>query len=147
MRVRERPLALWVLILVLSQLAVRAFVGGTALVLDPSGAVIGLSPRELDPLPFETFRVPGLVLASALGVYPAVACYWLAAGRPRAWFAATSVGLVLLCWLLVEAVTGFDRPTMALNLGTAVAALGLSVHPAVRDPSSATDGREPPSGD
>lgn len=147
MRVRERPLALWVLVLVLGQLAVRAFIGGMALLLDPSGAVVGLDPRELDPLPFETFRGPGLVLASALGGYPVVVCYWLAAGRRRAWLAATSVGLALLCWLLVEVVAGFDRPTVALNLGTAVATLGLSLHPAVRDPSSATDGREPRSDD
>lgn len=128
MRVRERPLTVWVLVLVLGQLAVRAALGGTALLLDPSGAVVGLDPRELDPLPFETFRVPGAVLAGVLGVYPAVVCYWIGAGRRRAWLAATSVGVALLCWLLVEAVVGFDRPTTVLNLATALTTLGLSVH-------------------
>lgn len=132
-RVRERPPVVWALLLVLGQLAVRATVGGTALLLDPSGALVGLNPGELDPLPFGTFLVPGLMLAGALGLFPAVVCYWLAAGWRRAPLAAAGVGVALFGWLLVEAVAGFDRPTAALNLATAVATLALAAHPSVRN--------------
>jgi hypothetical protein len=133
MRLRGRPASLWLLIAVLGQLSLRALVGGAALIAAPSGRIVGLSTDALGRAPFADYLVPGVVLFAAFGVAPAVVCHALYAGRRRAPAAAAAVGLGLLCWLAVEALAGFDRPTMWLNLATALAALALASRPSVRD--------------
>jgi hypothetical protein len=132
-RVRGRPLLLWVLVALLGQLAVRALAGGTALVLAPSGRLVGLSREPLAATPFGDFLVPGLVLVVMFGVAPAVVSYGLVARRPWAWRAAVGAGVALLVWLLVEVAVGFVRSTVALNLGTAVGILALAARRAVGD--------------
>jgi hypothetical protein len=129
---REPPLAVWTLLVVLAQLAGRALIGGAALVVAPSGAIIGLSPTRLAGTPFETFLWPGLILAGVLGVYPAVVGYAVYTRRWWGWLAGLSVAVALLGWLLVEMLVGYARPTVWLNLATAVAILWLARHPAVR---------------
>ncbi|MDY6818405.1 MAG: hypothetical protein SVG88_07065 [Halobacteriales archaeon] len=129
---RDRPRSFWLLILLVGQLAVRAFVGGTALVVVPSGRLIGLSTVPLDNTPFRTFFMPGLVLLLAFGVTPVVVCYGLYTNRWWAWPAVIIVALALLVWVIVEVAVGFARPTVFLNLGTAVGMLGVAMYPAVR---------------
>jgi hypothetical protein len=131
MRVRGRPLASWALIAVLAQLSVRGIAGGTALVAAPSGRLVGLTVDGLARTPFPDYRLPGLVLLVAFGLAPAAACYALSARLPRAPAAAAAVGAALLCWLLVEALAGFERPTMWPNLATAVAVVALASRPSV----------------
>lgn len=132
MRARGRPVALWGLLAVLGQLAVRALLGGGALVIAPSGEMIGLSPASLGGTPFDDFIVPGVILLVVFGLSPLIVCYALYKRRRRAWLAATSIGFMLLVWLLIEALVGIDRPTMLLNLLTAGALLVLALHPSVR---------------
>ncbi|TKX86033.1 hypothetical protein EXE43_10510 [Halorubrum sp. SS5] len=139
MRPRGRHPETLALIAVLAQLSARALVGGAALIAAPSGRIVGLSTDALDRTPFGDYLVPGIVLFAVFGVGSGAVCYGLYAGRERAPAAAAAVGLALLGWLAVEALAGFDRPTLWLNLATAVAAVALATRPAVRD-----DGREAP---
>lgn len=120
------------LLVVIGQLAVRALVGGGALVLAPSGALVGLSTDTLTGTPFSDFLVPGLILVVVLGLYPAFVCYVLYTERKWGWVGAVSVAVALSVWVTVELVVGFDRPTKYLNLLTAGAILVLAVHPSVR---------------
>ena len=48
--------------------AACALIGGGFMISDPSGALLGLSPRLLEGLPFRTFLVPGLVMVAANAV-------------------------------------------------------------------------------
>lgn len=132
MSVRGRPLALWFLLAVLLQLTVRGFLGGLVLLVDPSGDAVGLSTATLAGTPFVDFRLPGLVLATVLGLVPGVVSYGLVVRRRWAWPGAVAVGVALLVWLGVEVAVGFHRPTVFLNLATALAAVGIALHPAVR---------------
>lgn len=132
MRLRDRPLGHWLLVAALAQLSVRALAGGSALVADPSGGLVGLSTATLDGTPFGDFLVPGLVLAGVFGLLPAVAAAALLARPWWGWFASTVVAVALVVWVLVEVAAGFVRPTVALNLGTAAAIAVLAVHLSVR---------------
>jgi len=117
---------------VLASLVVRAFAGGTALVVDPSGGIVGVPATPLAGTPFADFLFPGLVLLTAFGVAPLAAAALLYRRHGRGWVAAAGVGVALAVWVGVEVAVGFDRPTVALNLGTAAALVALAVHPAVR---------------
>ncbi|WP_348612583.1 hypothetical protein [Halobaculum rarum] len=132
MRVRGRPIVLWGLLAVLGQLSVRALVGGVALLLMPSGELVGLSTAPLDGTPFGSFLVPGITLVAVFGLVPAIVCYAVYTRRRWGWLVAVGVAVAMLAWLLVEAAVGFDRPTVLLNLGTAGAILVLASHPSVR---------------
>ncbi|MEF8827190.1 MAG: hypothetical protein V5A27_12755 [Halapricum sp.] len=132
MRIHGRPGILWVLLAVLGQLSVRATIGGGALLLSPSGGIVGLSTVQLDGTPFGDFLVPGFVLLVVFGLVPAIVCYALYTRQQWGWLASVGVAVALLIWVLVEVTVGFDRPTVYLNLGTAGTILVIAVHPAVR---------------
>jgi hypothetical protein len=132
LRFRGRPAILWVLLAVLGQLAVRAAIGGVALLVVPSGGIVGLTSAPLDRTPFGNFLVPGIILFVGFGLVPAVVCYALYTRRWWGWPASVGVAIAMLVWVLVEVSVGFDRPTVSLNLATAGAILVLAFHPAVR---------------
>jgi len=132
MRIRGRPAILWVLLAVLGQLAVRAAIGGGALLLAPSGEIVGLSSAPLHRTPFGDFLVPGIILFVVFGLAPAVVCYALYTRRWWGWATSVGVAVAMLVWVLVEVNVGFARPTIYLNLATAGAILVLAIHPAVR---------------
>lgn len=138
MHFRQRSFVRWALLVTIGQLAVRALIGGGALIVDPSGAVVGLSRATLEGTPFSDFLVPGLVLAGALGLYPTFVCYGLYKRRTWAWMGAVSVAVVLAVWLAVQLAVGYDRPTTYLNVLTAGVILVLAVHPSVRRPDEPT---------
>jgi hypothetical protein len=43
--------------------------------------------------------------------------------------------VALLAWVVVEVALGFARPTVSLNVGTAVGIGGVALHPAARHDS------------
>nr|NIQ57495.1 hypothetical protein [Gemmatimonadota bacterium]NIS34271.1 hypothetical protein [Actinomycetota bacterium]NIU69053.1 hypothetical protein [Actinomycetota bacterium]NIW30912.1 hypothetical protein [Actinomycetota bacterium]NIX23286.1 hypothetical protein [Actinomycetota bacterium] len=110
----------------------RGTIGGLALLVDPSGALVGLPTAPLASTPFADFLVPGLVLGLLFGVGSALAGYGLLARRGWATPAAAAVALALVAWLAVEVAVGFHRPTVYLNLATAAGVLALSRHRPVR---------------
>lgn len=138
MHVRRASVLRWALLAVLGQLVVRALAGGAALLLAPSGALVGLSTDALHETPFVDFLVPGLVLALVLGVYPTLVWYAIYTRRRWGWIGAVSVALALSVWVAVEVAVGFDRPTNYLNLLTAAAILLLAAQPPIRHPSRKT---------
>lgn len=129
---RDRPLVHWILLLVLGQLSIRALIGGTALLLAPSGRIVGLSTTTLAGTPFKNYIVPGLILLVAFGVAPSIVSVALHRDRRWGWVGAVVVGFALIGWILVEVALGFERPTLYVNLATAGAMIGLSTHPSVR---------------
>jgi hypothetical protein len=132
MRIHRPPTIVWILLILLGQLSARALIGGGAMLMAPSGRVVGLSTTPLNGTPFRDFFVPGIVLFVVFGFAPAVTCYALYTRRRWGWLASIGVAVALVVWILVEVAIGFGRPTIYLNLGTAGAILVLASHPSVR---------------
>lgn len=131
----ERPTAVWALLGVLLFQGVSGVGGGTGLVLDPSGASLGIPGTWLEGSPFPDYLVPGVVLLALLGVGPLVVAWGV--WRRRSWGRGGSllVGAALLVWLGVEvAVIGYqaEPPLQAVYGAVAVVLLGLSLSPPVR---------------
>lgn len=133
MRIHDRPVGLWVLFAVLGQLSVRALIGGVALMITPSGAIVSLSTAPLEGTPFDDFLLPGIVLFVVFGIGPANVSYGLYTRRWWGWLAGVGVAVALVVWVFVEVAVGFTRPTIYLNLGTAGAIIVLASFPSVRD--------------
>ena len=132
MSVRGRPVSFWLLLLLLGQLSVRALAGGTALLVSPSGELVGLPTGPLNNAPIENFLLPGLALFLVFGLGSSVVCYGLYTRRRWAWSGAIGVALALLVWVVIEVAVGFARPTLSLNVATAVSIAGAALSPAVR---------------
>lgn len=132
MSVRGRPITFWLLLLLLGQLSVRALVGGTALLVAPSGELVGLPAEPLDNAPIGDFLLPGLALFLLFGLVSSIVCYGLYTRRQWAWSGAVGVALALLAWVVAEVVVGFARPTLTLNVATAVGIAVAALSPAVR---------------
>ncbi len=59
-----------ILLLLLAFLGLGAFFGGGALIISPSGKLLGMPLSMLDNSPFNNFLLPGIILFTVLGVAP-----------------------------------------------------------------------------
>jgi hypothetical protein len=114
--------------------------GGLGLVMDPTGATIGLPLESLKGSPFPDFLVPGLVLLTLLGVGPLLVALGLLRGRTWAWPASLGVGAMLLVWLAVQILVVGYQPEPPLQLiygmvGMVILALASFPVGATVDPS------------
>lgn len=76
--------------------------GGVAMLLDPSGAGMGLPLELLEGLPISNFILPGLFLISVMGIAPLGITCGLWKDLPWAWTAAVVQGIVLLLWICLQ---------------------------------------------
>ncbi|CAH8712942.1 hypothetical protein M5W83_25140 [Paenibacillus thiaminolyticus] len=74
---QQKNAACWVLYALHLLLAIGAVFGGTALVIDPSGRLLGVTLSILNTSPFTNFLIPGLILLIMLGIGPLLICYAL----------------------------------------------------------------------
>ena len=120
----KRPIPLWILIFWLVLLAFGGLYGGIAMLLDPSGGILGMS-EVLPLLPVSNYILPGLFLFFVMGALPLLLAYALLA-RPKwtrlesvvqlpeyywAWTGTVVLGVALAVWLIVEGMLiGFKWP-------------------------------------
>jgi hypothetical protein len=138
--------ALGALIVSLLFLAFGGLYGGASMLLDPSGAALGMDV-VLPLLPVATFVLPGLFLIVVMGLFPIVLAYGLVArpawpgadavarrfGHHWAWCGTLGLGLALGAWLALQAaLIGFAWPIQYVTAGNAVAIVGLALVPHVR---------------
>ncbi|GIP49689.1 hypothetical protein D3C76_215660 [compost metagenome] len=112
----DKPVASLLLIGLQGLLGIGAVFGGGALMLDPSGALLGM-PTELMQIPlFPNYLIPGVILLMAFGVLPltvTTALVWkwnwglgekLNPFKDRHWSWAFSlyIGFGLIVWLSVQ---------------------------------------------
>lgn len=142
----KRPVALWLLVLVLGILALGGLAGASAFLSDPSGGSMGMD-SQLDQLPFQSYLLPGLLLLILMTGVPVLLIYGLLA-RPEwpwtrpivawsgghwAWAGSLILGIGLFVWLTVQAAyIGFAWPIQWFTGGLDLAILGLTMHPSVR---------------
>jgi len=73
---RHRP-AFYSLIFLLGFLSIGAIFGGLAFMISPGGDLIKMPLSNLGSSPFKNFLIPGIILFSILGVFPAFMIYAL----------------------------------------------------------------------
>jgi hypothetical protein len=83
-------------------LGLGALAGGIALLVEPSGSVMGFDPELLAGSPFPDYLVPGLILAGLFGIGSlAVAALGLRRSR-AAPFLAFAIGCAQMAWIVVQ---------------------------------------------
>lgn len=113
---------------------VTAVLGGVGLVADPSGRNVGLSLSMLEHSPFDTFLVPGLVLAVVIGGAALLASLahllrWRFAGQASLFAGLLLVGWILVQVLMIRELSWLHGVYFVLGLGQialALRALGLA---------------------
>lgn len=98
----RRPRWVIPLLFLLGFLGLGALFGGGSLILDPSGAGLGLPAEFLEGSVFPDYLVPGLVLFCVLGVGSFVVAYGVLRSAAWAWPAGLALGGATLVWLLVQ---------------------------------------------
>jgi hypothetical protein len=92
----------WIAIAALGFLGVTAFIGAVPMILHPSGEPWQMPQSLLQPSPFHSYLIPGIILLMANGVMSLFALYaaarlWPGYGR---WVAFQ--GCILAGWIAVE---------------------------------------------
>lgn len=141
-----RPLALYLLIALLTLLGVTAGYGGFNLVADPSGARLQMPLAFLERSPFHDYLIPGIILLLVLGVTSLVTAlalwlqpHWAIANELErlihqhwAWTLTVTIGFALVIWIIVQLTMMpyfFLQPVM-LIWGLMI--VGLAFLPTVR---------------
>jgi hypothetical protein len=113
---RQPTYTLWLLSLMLVLLGVGAVVGGSMLVLDPTGTSMNWSLAMLEHSPFKNFLIPGLILGIVFGIGSFVALWavWLRptwnvgaaltgfTGEHWSWSLTFSIGLGQVIWIATQ---------------------------------------------
>lgn len=132
---RERPISVPPLMLLLLFQGLSGLAGGLGLVLDPTGEGLGLSPELLEGSPFGSYLFPGLVLLVVLGVIPCLVLYGLWTRRSWSRLGAVGVGVALVIWIGVQVlIVGYrsDPPLQAVYGAIGLTIAGLGSLPSVK---------------
>jgi len=133
--VRRRPASVYLLAAALLFQGLSGLVGGTSLVMDPTGGVLHMPLSWLEGSSFKDYLIPGLILLTALGAFPLAALYGVCRRRRWAWRAASTVGVALVIWIGIEIhIIGYvSSPPLQLIYGSLGAGvLLLALLPSVR---------------
>jgi hypothetical protein len=144
---RERPLALYPLLLLIGILSVAGFGGGWSLMTDRTGASLQVDLAWLDHTPVSDFLLPGLFLFLVYGVFGFVLMLGLwtrwssgplmsldrSTGRLWSWWGTLALGSILVAWIAYELFVIPDliwlQPALA---ATGLAMVGLALLPSMR---------------
>jgi hypothetical protein len=111
-----RPFTVVILYILLAFLGLGALGGGIALVIDPSGEMMGMPVSMLEKGPFSDFLIPGIVLLTVFGIVPLLVLYGLIK-RPEwgladklnpfkelisFWALSLYIGFGQIIWIMVE---------------------------------------------
>lgn len=103
-------------------LSLGALFGGLGMIISPDGSGMGLPADLLEETPFTTFLIPGILLFSLLGIWPAVAVYGLLSkarlfeikslepypDQHWSWTFAFAIGVVLILWINIQLLLGIS---------------------------------------
>lgn len=92
-----------VLILIFN--GISACFGGWMLITSPDGSLLGMTVSLLAHSPFSDFLIPGIVLFTAVGLFSLVSAYLIFRNVTRYSFLSILMGLILIGWIVVQAIT------------------------------------------
>lgn len=150
---RERPPALYALLLLIGTLSVAGFVGGWSLMTDRTGTSLQADLAWLDRTPVHDFLLPGLFLFLVYGLFGLILMWGLWTGRSfgpltrldgrtgHHWssWGAIALGSILVAWIAFEL---FVIPDV-IWLQPALAAVGLAIIGLALLPSARAYGGRP----
>jgi hypothetical protein len=119
------------LIIVLAFLSLSGLGGGIGLLIDPSGAGIGVPLDLLDKLPISTFVLPGLYLLIVYGLGSLGIIIAELRGYSWATTATILLGLVLVGWIIGQVIvwgTPWFLQYLYFFVGVALILLGFLAH-------------------
>ena len=146
-KLSPRPLAFWLLIILLFFQGISATPAGLLLVLEPTGERMQMPLTMLEGSPFPDYLIPGLILFVVLGLvaFFVMTCLfflpdWHWAQRPNpfkaqhwAWTASAAFGLALMIWIVVQVLTiGGGTLLQPLYFGVGLGILLLTLTRSVR---------------
>ena len=109
--------------------------GGLTLILEPSGAKLGIPLEELENSPFSTYLIPGVVLLLVNGLGSLAGAAASFTRYKHAGEAAAALGAFLMAWIAIQ-VYWFSSihwlHSFYFGLGVLELALGLSLRPGLR---------------
>jgi hypothetical protein len=125
----------WLLLVVSLVVAIGAIPVGVGFVIAPDGSRVGMPLDLLQGTPFASFRIPGLLLAVAVGGSTLTAAILLARRHRHALAASFLAGAIVVGWISVQVVLiGLASPLQPI-----VAALGLALILLAWPPASPTE--------
>jgi len=117
----------WPLLASALLLAVGAIPAGVAFALRPDGSLVGMPLGVLAGTPFPDFRLPGLVLALAVGGSTLAAAVLVAVQARRAADVAVVAGAITLGWIAIQLwLIGYVSPLQPLVAMLGLALMGLA---------------------
>jgi len=96
------PIFKYILIFILILLGLGGLAGGGIMLMDPSGAMIGLPSDMLKELPILNFILPGFFLVGVMGIAPLMIAFALWKRLSWAWSMAVGQGVVLVLWICLQ---------------------------------------------
>lgn len=138
---RNRSPLAWVPLLLAAVVGAGATVAGAMLLLDPSGGTLGLPRSLLGATSFADYRIPGLLLFVAVGLFGLVAAAGLVLRARWAWPVGVTYGIVVVGWIAVQVVLLGYVSVLQPAVGLAGFAIVVSLTvPAVADAYDARRG-------
>ena len=112
----KRPPEVYVLFFLHLLLSLNALIGGTLLVVEPEGSLLGMHPEWLHRMPFADYTLPGILLFIFNGLLPSLtliglfmkhAWQWanlfnMYVDKYWAWTYSLYCGIILIIWITVQ---------------------------------------------
>ncbi len=92
------------LFMLLSFAAITAIFSGILLMIDPNGGILDLPLRLLETTPFNSFKMPGILLAVLVGGINLAALFLSILRHPKRYNWAMAGGLVLCSWIMTQLI-------------------------------------------
>ena len=84
--------------------AISGLAGGIELISDPTGASLRIPQEWLTNSPFKDYLIPGIILFTVLGIFPAIVSIGLWKEKYWGWLGSLLLGFALLIWIIVEII-------------------------------------------
>jgi hypothetical protein len=144
---KHRPVAAWILIVLLFFLGIGGIISGALLFAAPDGHLVGFTSEMLQGSPFSNYLIPGIILFLFVGVYQLFVGYsmlkhpvwhWPETINPNkgyhwAWAASWAAGVIMLIWIAVEtALLGYISGLQPIIAVWGIVLIVLTLLPGVR---------------